>query len=307
MGGPTNGAAFATRANESLAERAAESSALLGSNLPVPGVDSDVIIDVGEEIERCESAAETWDGIHDALDPVRQLVQGPTSLVPAVVYREYRRSTYRVLARVSPVAAGEPWAFFAGAGTQHGAPRWMLSDDRSPAPIVELDEIANRLRSLLGDDPPRLPFDPQAEAVLDRFLSAAARAERAMLPRRMQRALEQMAVLTADWARAADRAGDHETADQWRRLRKLAIDDDPAERPDGYLVAQAWLDLVAPALEEERAARRRARDVLLRQADDRLRNSPLTLGAVQEAMSRLPIAAPLDQGISACIVGVPME
>lgn len=150
---PDDGAAFATRANELLAERAAESSALLGSNLPVPGVDSDAVIDVGEEIERFESAAETWDGIHDALDPVRQLVQGPTSIVPRVVYREYRRSTHRVLARVSPVAAGRPWAFFAVSGTQHGAPRWMLLDDQSPAPIVELDEIASRLRSRLGDDP----------------------------------------------------------------------------------------------------------------------------------------------------------
>jgi hypothetical protein len=302
---PDDGAAFATRANELLAERAAESSALLGSNLPVPGVANDVIVDVGEEIERFEAAAETWDGIHDALDPVRQLVQGPTAIVPAVVYREYRRSSHRVLARVSTVAAEQPWAFFAVSGTQHGAPRWMLLDDRSQVPIVELDEVADRLRSRLGADPRRLPFDDHAEAVLDRFLTAAARAERAMLPRRMQRALEQMALLTASWAKSADRTGENETAQQWRALRKLAIDDDTTERPDGYLVAQAWLDLVAPALEEERAARRRARYVLLRHADDRLRNSPLDLGVVQEAMSRLPIASPLDQRISACILGIP--
>jgi hypothetical protein len=170
---------------------------------------------------------------------------------------------------------------------------------------VELDEVADRLRSRLGADPRRLPFDDHAEAVLDRFLTAAARAERAMLPRRMQRALEQMALLTASWAKSADRTGENETAQQWRALRKLAIDDDTTERPDGYLVAQAWLDLVAPALEEERAARRRARYVLLRHADDRLRNSPLDLGVVQEAMSRLPIASPLDQRISACILGIP--
>jgi hypothetical protein len=302
---PDDGAAFATRANELLAERAAESSALLGSNLPVPGVNSDVIIDVAEEIERFESAAEIWDGIHDALDPVRQLVQGSSSLVPSVVYREYRRSTHRVLARVSPVAASRPWAFFAVSGTQHGAPRWMLLDDDSPAPIVELDEIATLLRSRLADDPPRMPFDDCAEAVLNRFLSAASRAERAMLPRRMQRALEQMSILTTDWARTANRMHDPATADRWRALHRLAIGDESTARPDGYLTAQAWLDLVAPALEEERAARRRARYVLLRHADERLRSTPLDVVAVEEAMSRLPIAAPLDQRISACIVGVP--
>ena len=305
---PDDGVAFATRANELLAKRAAESSALLGSNLPVPGVDigDDRVIDVAEEIERFESAAEIWDGIHDALDPVRQLVQGPISIVPPAVYREYRRSTDRVLARVSPVAAGRPWAFFAIAGTHHGAPRWMLLDYDGPAPIVELDEIAARLRTRLGDDPRRLPLDDHAEVVLDRFLSAASRAERAMLPRRMQRALEQMALLTTAWARAADRSGDPTTAERWRALHRLGIDHETTQRPDGYLVAQAWLDLVAPALEEERAARRRARYVLLRHADDRLRKSPLTLTAVEAAMSRLPIAAPLDQRISACILGVPV-
>lgn len=150
-----------------------------------------------------------------------------------------------------------------------------------------------------------MPFDDHAEAVLDRFLTTASRAERAMLPRRMQRALQQMAVLTTAWARAADRSADPASADRWRALHRLAIDDETTPRPDGYLVAQSWLDLVAPALEEERAARRRARYVLLRHADDRLRRSPLDLAAVEEAMSRLPIAAPLDQRISACILGVP--
>jgi len=172
--------------------------------------------------------------------------------------------------------------------------------------MVELEEIANRLRSRLIEDPPRMPFDDHAEAVLDRFLSTAARAERALLP--PPHAAGARADGAPDLRLGAGRRAigrSIRSAVRWRALRRLAIDDESVERPDDYLVAQAWLDLVAPALEAERAARRLARYVLLRYADARLRATALALGDVEEAMSRLPIAAPLDQRISACILGVP--
>ncbi len=81
---PRDGEAFATRANELLAERAAESDALLGSNLPMPDLSNkpDAIVDLDERIAQLESSeAETWDGIRDALDPVRRLTSGPNALI----------------------------------------------------------------------------------------------------------------------------------------------------------------------------------------------------------------------------------
>ncbi len=156
---PNDGPAFATRANELLTERAAQSGALLGSNLPIPNLGNvDTIIDVDAHIDRTLTPdAETWDGIRDALDPIRNLVTGPDALITTGVYDAYRTTTHRVVSRVSPVRSDQPWVFFAVAGTAHGAPRWLLLDGPRSRPVFDLDQIAERLRHHLGDDPAPAP------------------------------------------------------------------------------------------------------------------------------------------------------
>lgn len=305
---PRDGEAFATRANELLAERAAESNALLGSNLPMPDLSNkpDVVVDVDVRIAELESAeAETWDGIRDALDPVRSLTTGARALITQRTYDEYRRSPHRVVARVSPVQSTRPWAFLAIAGTAHGAPRWLLLEGHPAEVTIDLHAISDRLRTLLSDDPPSRPFDETADYWLNEFLTRAGMAERLLLPRRMQRALEQMQTMTATWAQGADARGDGDAGARWRALSRFTSDSDEGAQPDPYLVAQRWLGLVAPALEAERAARRRARYLVLRDINARLRSNPLDLQVVEREMSGLPIAAPLERRVSACILGVP--
>jgi hypothetical protein len=305
---PRDGATFATRANELLAERAAESNALLGSNLPMPDLSNrpDAVVDLDERIAELESAeAETWDGIRDALDPVRRLISGTSALIAQRVYDEYRHSPHRVVARVSPVRSRDPWAFFAIAGTAHGAPRWLLLEGASGAATFEIDSISNRLRMLLADDPPSRSFDDEADRWLNTFLTQADRVERQLLPRRMQRALDQMRTITSRWATDADRRGEAAEADRWRALSRFASPADDHAAPDPYLVAQRWLELVAPLLEAERAVKRRAPYLVLKDIDARLIAAPLQVSDVERSMSDLPIAAPLERRVSACILGVP--
>ena len=85
---------------------------------------------------------------------------------------------------------------------------------------IELDRIAERLRDHLSDDPPAHQFDDTANEWLTRFLDAAAATERQLLPRRLQRALQQMLEVTEYWAQTTD---DIETAQRWRRIHRLAV------------------------------------------------------------------------------------
>jgi hypothetical protein len=64
---------------------------------------------------------------------------------------------------------------------------------------VGVEAVAVRLRAHLCDDPPNVAFDENCEHWLDLFLAAAAREETKLLPRRMQRALEQMTEMTHTW------------------------------------------------------------------------------------------------------------
>ena len=303
---PDDGPSFATRSNELLTQRAEESTALLGSNLPLPnfGQSSDPI-NVAEQIEHVAATdTQQWDGIQDALDPVRSLVEGERSIVPPRTYEEYRAVDHRVVARVSPVASTLPWAFFAIAGTAHGAPRWLLLEGHEAKPTIDLDLIAERLRELLADDPPAHDFDDDADRWLTKFLDAAAATERQLLPRRLQRALKQMLDVTEHWAQHAE---DVETAQRWRRIRRVAdVSSDPDDVvSDHYVVAQRWIELVTPLIEEHRATHRSRRYTLLRDITPRLLANPIELSEVEHALSRLEAAAPIDQRISACILGVP--
>ena len=248
---PKDGPAFATRANELLIRRSEENARLLGSNLPIPDLSAvrpdDEIVKVEERIAEAEApGAEQWDGIRDALEPVRSLASGDTSLLPQPLYDQLRHVRHRVLSRVSTVRSNHPWAFLATAGSSDGAPRWLFLDGPELQPIANLEVACEHLRRELERDPPAAGFDEDAIRLLDRALDLAARHEFDALPRRSQRALEQMRKVLAAWTDAARRCrrrgrrpaayyynGHIYSSDITRGLDVLRIDDpltDPAAK-----------------------------------------------------------------------------
>ena len=307
---PGDGEAFATRANELLMARAEESAALLGSNLRVPSFTADQgnVVNLHEHIDQLtRPGAETWDGIRDALDPVRQLITGTDRLVSEAEYRARRTTKERVMARVSPVRSTQPWAFFAVAGSSTGAPRWILLEGEPAEPTYGLDQVAARLRVHLEEDPESRAFDHECDRWLGRFLEAAGRFERQLLPRRMQRALEQMDRMTQHWAGASRDSLDVETAQRWEALNRLTHATNDDVQFDLYLVAERWLSLVKPALEAARHQRRRGRYLRLRHIEAQLRDAPLHLKEVERAFAGLPTTVPLANRVTACILGVPQS
>jgi superfamily II DNA or RNA helicase len=305
---PQDGPAFATRAYEKLVRRAKDSESLLGSNLTVPeldAVDEAEVVKVEDQIKELDTAAlKPWDGIQDALDPVRQIIHGAHPLVTQEIYNHYREERHRVISRVAPLYSKHPWAFFAVAGIAHGAPRWMIIDPREPQVCVtDLTEVVARLRNFLAEDPPKRELDEVAVAAMERCLDIATRAERNLLPRRMLRALDQMSTVLKAWAKKARQAGDEEGATDWLALETLASS--PHPKVDPYLVAERWLTLIGPTFEQHRAEARGRRYILLSDIAPRLAVNPLSYDEVAGTFVDLPQATPLDERVSACIIGVP--
>lgn len=306
---PDDGKAFATREIELLLSRRHASESLLGSNLPMPrfaGHEDDAVVPVEKHIHELERAQLTWDGISDALDPVRRLVDGEDALVAPAVYATYQHTRHRVMARVAPVRASSPWAFLTLSGTQHGAPRWLMLEEDPPRLTTGVETVSGRLREHLREDPPNVAFDENCERWLGKFLAAAARSETELLPRRMQRALNQMAQVTHAWGNEAANRGNMNLAEQWWRLTRIVgpvTDDD--ERLDPYLLGEAWWDLVRPLFVSIPAERRRRRYTRLRDLDPLLRMQPLELSVVRDALRRVPVIEPVDKRVTAAIIGVP--
>ena len=314
---PDDGEAFATRANELLIARNDESASLLGSNLPIPqlggsgrtrralGAD-DALVDVLEVAHQVETRqGEVWDGIHDALDPVRRLVSGPDALLSPKQYELHRTTGSRVLARISPVTSAEPWVFFAARAHAHGAPRWIVLFGANAQVVHGLEQVTRELSLRLADRPASRELDAECEHWLDRYLRVAAKAEVELLPRRLQRALDQMHSTCRAWAQQA-RHGPGEEADRWESLARLARPADDAEvTVDPHQVAERWLQLIQPAREQHRRTSRRNRYSRISDINQLLLERPLSIKGVEDRLQALRPLEPFDQRVSACILGVP--
>jgi hypothetical protein len=73
---------------------------------------------------------------------------------------------------------------------------------------------------------------------------------------------------------------------------------------DPYRVAESWLELIAPALAEYRETNHKARFILLKHVKPTLIDHQMPYDDVAAAFIDLPAAAPLDERVTACIIGV---
>ena len=80
-----------------------------------------------------------------------------------------------------------------------------------------------------------------------------------------------------------------------------------AEQPvDPHQLAESWLELVQPLRAEARAIRRRSyRYALLKDIEPLLRSRPLDLSAVERRLAALTVVEPIEERVTACILGVP--
>lgn len=321
---PHDGPAFATSAYEKLAARLEETASLLGGNLEIPTLgtehdepapDDETPIDTAQHITtiqgQVEQRARDWDGLRDALAPVRDLVTGADALVPNQLYEQYRDSHHRVLARISPVRTRHPWAFFAVTGSSTGAPYWILLDqldEPNPDALTDLEDICRRLRTRLADNPERAELDEHAVTVLEHGFHAAAHAEHQLLPTRMRRALAQMRTVTHQWSTTHVPTAGDESGPLYQRLAELArtvttTGDTP--QADPYIVAERWLSLLRPYLDEYRRTHRRHALLRITDITQQLVTNPPPTQSLMETFDELPAFIPVDHRATACILGVP--
>lgn len=312
---PDDSAEFAIRSDERFVQRYQTVETLLGSNLPLPpGWSGEsrkrpVVPSVSQIIEETEEAATAapWDGIQDAFAPVRALLTGPGPLISSSTYAEYRHVDTRVLSRVSLVRASHAWAFFAVSGSKHGAPKWALVEQAPSDLHVRLDDVCDRLRRLLSAGVENAQLDDKAVGWLQHVLARLKASERALLPRKKRRALEQMEVVIDHYMKQSlHRRDDHSRA-RWSAVLSACRPADDASRPDLDAVAERWLELVRPIWFARLGERRkRRRPLLLKDIQRDLMDKALAIEAVERAFSAIPMTPPMDERITACIIGVPL-
>ncbi|MCJ8170761.1 SNF2-related protein [Atopomonas sediminilitoris] len=307
---PLDASAFALKADEKFVARTEEVEALLGGNLQLPnemqpeGSASHVIRyeDVEREIKAREAIP--WDGIEDAFAPVRGLVEGPKALLEPAEYAQLVDQAEVVLSRVSLVPAHEPWLFACLAGNAHSAPRWIFLANEAQQPLVNLHDVVTALRERLPQEVSDLPPSHSSARTLVNLLAQLTSKERLLLPRRKQRALEQMADVIPRWAKQKGWITTAEQAEQVQWLIETLQTTGKNDCPDWAQLADAWLDLVRPTWSRylERVGRRAA-ITRLRDIHKDLLAKPVPVEQVIERVSGIAMRQTWEERIVACVLG----
>jgi superfamily II DNA or RNA helicase len=306
---PEDASEFALSTDERFIERYETVESLLGSNMPLPDAMQrhDAPVRTEKVIEDFERQAEigAWDGIQDAFEPVRQLAQGPVALVPRDAYERYRHISARVLSRVSVVRSKAPWAFFCLTGGSFGAPRWILLPGLKGAPVTELGNVCAALRERLTYETENLLFDERGASVLTEFLNRLDEAERSLLPRRKQRALEEMRIVVEKLAEAAGATSKQQDVDHLVNIMEMLDRSVPSYQPDWDAVAGRWLDVIRPVWFEMLTKRKRSRPLLLKDIrNELLARGPWLTEQILHRFREFPVLPGPEERVKACIVGV---
>lgn len=306
---PEDAEEFSLRSDERLVERLETVESLLGSNMPMPpelSTATSRAVRARELVSEYEGRAqEDWDGLQDAFAPVRSLVEGHTALIAPDTYSHYRHTQTRVVARVSVVASERPWAFFCVAGSRIGAPHWVLVDASGNDPITSLERIVQQIRQRLGATTQNLPFDDRAAQCLSEMLERLSAAERLLLPRRKQRALEEMQFVLQKYRDHAAQTRQRDAHERLQRVLAVFGSDYTGRGVDWNSLAEKWLDLIRPVWYAKLIGRHRWRPLRLRDIrQDLIGANRLDLDAVLAELEHIEALPPLHERVASCILGL---
>ena len=308
---------FTLSSDQRFLSRVQFASEILGSNMPLPDeLLADVNLpDIIAKLDEAEGTDTPSDNLLDAFAPVRALVEGEQALIYQDIYHQMCDSDARVIAsvqaiatkRISVVAARRSWVFFAIAGTQWGAPRWVYLDSPEATPITDLEDVSQHLRNVLHEGVSNLPQEQMERAakVLRDFLQQLRKTEELLLPRKKQRALQEMRIVLQVYREEAAICGDREREELVQKLLELTLPESD-EPVDLGSIAERWLDLIRPVWYDQLIKRRRSGPLRLRDIQQVLiKQEPLKTEHIKAGFSReLRFLKPLDERIVAAIVGV---
>lgn len=306
---PEDAQEFALASDERFIERYETVDRLLGSNLPLPEhlqIESSSPISATTLITEYEyEGAGAWDGIDDAFQPVRDLISGPRAIIDLEIYEQYRQVSECVMSRVSLVKSDQPWAFFCLNSGPFGAPRWIFMPSKTAPAIKILSLVSDGLRSRLGPRIENLPLDYDSAETLRHFLSRLPDVERALLSRKKQRALEEMAHILPKLIEYSSSCERQEWLEHLQNISSMLQRKSDVMQPDWDQVASRWLDVIRPKWFERLTDTNRNRPLLLKDIRKDLLSDPeWTISNFVQHFTGFNALSNPEERIKACIIGV---
>lgn len=243
---------------------------------------------------------ESWSGIRDSFQSVVELKEGRNPLIPESTYEEFKDVSSEVKTRVSFIGSEKNWCFLALRGDHEKSPRWCFIDEHDNIQ-TDFSEVCEALRRNVSPQSEKLDWDDNA---LRRFINLFKQKERNLLPPKKKRALE---VAEYILTKKLEKKEQHDSAlvqvmkemlDVMRFNAQCAVD---YER-----LAEEWIEILQPFLENKRSQNKRRKIVLnLYALKPDYKKIDLDVGRLKEIIENLAIVEEIDNKIASCIIGVP--
>jgi superfamily II DNA/RNA helicase len=302
---PEDSDEYSLKADSRLIETNTMVEQIYGSNFNVPIVlrerffrkldsTSDIIKEYNDFIDKDES----WTGIHDSFQPIVELKEGGNPLIKENTYEEFRDISSSVKTKVSFLDSYKDWCFFALRGDKDKSPKWYFIDNENKIHI-DFPDICLQLRNHITKKSKGLEWKDYA---LKKYVELFKKKERDLLQPKKKRALEVAEHILLMKLKYRDLSIEQKST--YKSMLNL-LKPNPKETIDYERLAEEWISILQPYLNDKREKSRRRKDIYnlssLKNEHKKIELNPKKLNNIIENM---PIVDSIDNKIASCIIGV---
>lgn len=269
-----------------------------------------------------DKAAESFaDGIQDAFQKVRALVQGEDALVEAHVYQSIRQSKATLGSNVTQteasfVAAESNWGFFSMRSTPLFSSTWVFIKEKPHAKLMaepsdfyittSLPEICDLLRENLSNCADITEHDKlvKVQTLTQQLFRKLHEFEKQNLPNKKRRAIQLLADLLGHYL--STEKGDLDRRKTLQELKRLLSGNyDDNHTVDFYRLANHWLHLIQPYIwEEKKKNLQKAYAVHLGSMFKVFKRQALPTELFERLLNEVTYMDPVEKRVAAYVVGV---
>lgn len=305
---PDDSDEYSLKADSRLIETNTMVEQIYGSNFNVPAVlkerffknlesTSDIIKEYNDFINKDES----WTGIHDSFQPIVELKEGKEPLIEENMYEEFRNVSSSVKTKVSFLDSNKNWCFLALRGDKNKSPKWYFIDSENNIHI-DFSDICLQLRSHITKSSEGLEWKDDA---LEKYIDLFKRKERDLLQPKKKRVLNVAEYILT--MKLKSKKLKIEQKSTYKSMLNL-LRPNPRDSIDYERLAEEWISILQPYLNEKRENSRRRKDIYnLTSLEKDYKKIELDLKLLNHIIESMPIVDSVDNKIASCIIGVSSE
>ncbi|MES2373372.1 MAG: SNF2-related protein [Bacteroidota bacterium] len=301
---PKDSEEFSLKADRRLIQTNAWVDQIYGSNFNVPEDLKDRhfenVDDISASIQEYKEFIdkdESWKGLTDSFQPIVELKEGGNALIDEKTYQAYKDVHTTVRTRVSFLENDKNWCFIALRGEQNHSPKWYFIDNENTI-YTEFPDVCYQLREHITKKSKGLPWN---DDVLKKYIRYFKEKERELLPPKKKRALE---VAEHILDRSLRRQGIDVTMKHIVQSHLELLKANSQYAVDYELLADEWINILQPFLNEKRDSLKRKRTVINLSSLKNDKRVIFSKEVLSEMLENAPITDEIDSKIASCIIGI---